>query len=134
MLLETARELPCNGRLPDHHCNAIIEAFALHFRNVYQFIYHRQRQDDVVAEAFFKDRRLWKLARGKAPKVLRDSYRQANEQVAHLTTKRTHDPEEKHWEVRQIVAAIEPLMTRFIESVDGELLDVKWKDAGAAEQ
>ena len=93
--------------------NALIESFALHLRNLLEFLFDHKNRDHIVAEQFC-EAGAWKLDPKDKPAVLGKAWGAANEQIAHLTDKRKpRDSPDKVWPCKEIADAIRPLIERF---------------------
>jgi hypothetical protein len=105
--------------------NALLEAFLIHFRCVLEFLYPKNRPDDVVASDFFNDPDEWERVRGKKkPTLLKDAEKRANKEVAHLTYKRTMNPADKAWNVSEIARELQVVFDKFRQHADR--LDRSW--------
>ncbi|MBE3141227.1 MAG: hypothetical protein IMZ53_11695 [Thermoplasmata archaeon] len=88
--------------------HALIEAFALHLRNLLEFLYDHENQDHIVAEQFCGPG-VWKGARQPKPPILGAVWGRANEEIAHLTDKRKPREETKTpWPFKEISDEIRP--------------------------
>lgn len=77
--------------------NVYIESFALHFRNLSEFLYCNDAQKVSVRNSYKPE---WNV---NTPKELERDLRRASEQVAHLTPKRLRlQAKEKEWEFQRI--------------------------------
>jgi hypothetical protein len=79
--------------------NVLIEGFAVHIRNVLDFLYlDRPQATDVVAADFFSPGS-WVQIRPAISATLEGARVRANKEIAHLTTSRiAGSPPEKGWE------------------------------------
>ena len=92
--------------------HALIEAFALHLRNLLEFLYENKVGDHIIA-AQFCDPGVWKRERGAKTPTLKNAWGRANTEIAHLTDKRKFGyPPEKEWPVKKIADEIKPLIQR----------------------
>jgi len=98
---------------PDAGClnNVMIEAFAVHLRNVIDFLYlDSPKQTDVVAADFFAPN-AWDTLRPSITTTLEIARVRANKEVAHLTTDRiAGSPPVKGWDFQRLAAEIRPLL------------------------
>jgi len=80
--------------------NALLESYALHLRNLIEFIYWTPKPpDDVNAVHYVRDKDAWLAARGEASDFLKGVKLRADKQIAHLTKKRfIGDAPEKQWD------------------------------------
>jgi hypothetical protein len=78
--------------------NAVLESFALHLRNIIEFMGLKtaQRGDDLRADAFVADVDGWRAERDAISFDHRAAWSRANKRVAHLTETR-RDPADKAW-------------------------------------
>jgi hypothetical protein len=95
--------------------SSLIEAFAVHFRNVLDFLYNdHPRPTDVVAADFCASDS-WKDARPPLSQFLQGHRDRMNKQIGHLTTERyTGDAPEKRWPFQDLANAVRPLLTLFV--------------------
>jgi hypothetical protein len=95
--------------------NFAIEVFALHLRNLLDFLAPREnvRRTDACARHFFTN---WEEPELDA--VLTKARWMADKHIAHLTTDRTDDPEQKEWPIQAIFESIVPTIERFSEGAD----------------
>ena len=110
---------------PERHSvtNALLESYALHLRNLIEFIYRKPRLDDVNAIHYVCDREAWIAARGEVPAYLKVVKDRADKQVAHLTKKRfSGDAPEKQWSPVEEIGALMPSLQVFMERARPELL------------
>ncbi|MFC1596682.1 hypothetical protein ACFL5Q_01935 [Planctomycetota bacterium] len=86
--------------------SALIESFAVHVRNLIEFLLYGATDKYARAVDFFDDPRDWTGNRQR-PQVLNTAQKMANEQIAHLTYGRVHvAPEGREWHVGPIVEAL----------------------------
>ncbi len=87
--------------------NAVIESFAMHTRNLIDFLYPSQVRDtDVVAGHFCSPASLSPCF-DNCPDNLKEARRRANKEVGHLTTDRISGaPPEKSWPVAELLTHI----------------------------
>ena len=91
--------------------NVLVEAFAVHLRNVIDFLYlsNPQSTDIVAADFFLED---WKAVRPPITATLKAAKIRANKEIAHLTTSRiTGTPPEKGWDFKGLAVELCPIMT-----------------------
>lgn len=88
--------------------NALLEAYALHARALFDFLHHRPNKGrPVLAIHFVRDEMAWKRAKGKTPAVLERVKLRVGQEVAHLTYDRLDvGPEAKSWNIAEISAAL----------------------------
>lgn len=114
LLTDPSTTLSASSREDARRLNhALIESFALHLRNLLEFLYDDKDSSNIVA-AQFCARGVWKLDPKAKPPVLGKAWGAANEQIAHLTDKRKpRDSPDKVWPFKEIADAIRPLIERF---------------------
>jgi hypothetical protein len=97
--------------------NVLIEAFAVHLRNVIDFLYIDSPQaTDVIAADFLNPGEWSRLRPAMSPHLSRARVR-ANKEIAHLTTERlAGSPPEKAWDFSAMLSDVAPLLRLFIES------------------
>ena len=116
--------------------NALIEAGAIHSRNLVHFFYGYElwqekkeglvKPDDMVAEDFFHEEGGWREARGSRPDVLESeelvSY--VHKQVAHMVYPQR---DKKAWDFVKITDALQPALEMFVGMLDEEQMGDRWK-------
>jgi hypothetical protein len=98
--------------------NALLEAFLIHFRCVLEFLYPKNRPDDVVASDFFNDPDEWERVRKNKSALLERAETRAGKEVAHLTYKRTMNPADKEWNVSEIARELQMAFDKFLQHAD----------------
>jgi hypothetical protein len=122
MLLSTAQGL-ASGILresPAH--NALVESFAVHARNVIDFLWRNSsNDDDVLAEDFFPSPDLWHGRRPQMPSLLETAKQRAHKQVAHLTyTRVLLSEQEKEWQFVEIAQQLQQVFAHFLRAAPHE--------------
>jgi hypothetical protein len=106
--------------------NALIECFAMHLRNIIEFLYpprDKPRDTDVAAEDFFLSSSSWiKLRADPMTPVLKDAYEKASKRIAHLTTDRVSGSQ---WDVKGPAKEVGQLLKRFVENAENTRLSGK---------
>jgi hypothetical protein len=94
--------------------NALIESFAVHARNVIDFLYpNKPQHTDVIAADFYAPG-AWAAHRPGISTTLTAARRRAHKEIAHLTTERiAGNPPEKDWDFAGLTAELRPLMQLF---------------------
>lgn len=105
--------------------NIVIESFAIHTRNLFEFFYKpKSRDDDIIASDFLLKKHEFRHRKSKK-KTLAVVWKKANKQVSHLTYARNnYDKRTKGWNVASIKPKMEMTIRVFLESLDGE--DKNW--------
>ena len=94
--------------------NALIEAFAVHVRNVIDFLYLEDPKPTDVVAADFLDPGVWRQICPDISPSLSAARKRANKEIAHLTTDRiAGSPPEKGWDFRALVTELKPLLQFF---------------------
>jgi hypothetical protein len=123
MLWETAHALPLHKEGSTEYV-ALIESFAIHLRNLLEFLFQPIRRDYVRALHFFDNPVDWKHT--GATQEWGALYNRASHEVEHLTTGRVDgNPPNKRWPVNEILAKIEPLLKGFAATASGSKLHPK---------
>lgn len=130
MMNWTAKELfkatPKEGYLH----NAILESFAIHVRNLIEFLFSNELRykDDILAMHFFEDNSEWSKIRPKQTLILKNALKQANKLVAHLTYSRIRfSYDERMWRFVNIVDEINDVFENyFAKNVFKEKLHPEW--------
>ncbi len=113
----------------------LIEAGAIHSRNLVDFFYgeeqrerkkRRVRQDDMVAEHFFQEKGDWREARGELPSALEydELVFYVDKQIVHLVYPQR---ERKGWDFTGIGNALQPALETFLGMIDEEQVGDRWK-------
>ncbi len=92
----------------------LIESFAVHVRNIIDFLYKRNpKSTDVVAADFF-DPGAWAKIRPPQSSAINAAHFRANKEIAHLSTERiAGNPPEKEWPFADLVVEMKPLLRLF---------------------
>lgn len=112
--------------------NALIEAFALHARVVYDFFYalpQSRKPDDIAAEHYFADLDEWLNTRPAINKDKIEAVRnRVNKEIAHLTYKRQMiTPDSKDWPIIEIMQDLDRAAAKFLDLVPDDLIHPKWR-------
>ena len=102
--------------------SALIESFAIHFRNLADFFYpSKVRDDDLTAADFYDTPNKWNPT--AASKLLEESRVRANKEISHITYQRKgeRDPT-KAWEVGRLLHEIEALGQQFAATASRQKL------------
>lgn len=105
--------------------NALVESYALHLRNLIEFLYWKtsKNRDGLSASDFVRSREAWLKGRGRIPKVLTVAHDRANKQVLHFTKKRfASGAPETHWLPGVELAALANGLRTFVDHADPEKL------------
>lgn len=99
--------------------NAMIEAIAIHLRNLIDFLYPiNPKYTDVVA-ADFCAAGAWDKERPPITRGLKDARKRANREIAHLTRLRiTGNPPEKDWDFESLASEIRPLLQLVVSKAE----------------
>ena len=100
--------------------NTFVESFLIHARLLIAFLYGPYRKDDIRPEDWLAPRE-WRKVRGEKSKLLKETYRDANKYLAHLTATRLN--RKKRWDYPAILREIEVLLDKFfqqMQAVSGE--------------
>jgi hypothetical protein len=97
--------------------NAMLEAWALHLRNLLSFIYDdRPGKGAAVAADFVNGD--WQQLRGELPPVLRLARTKASKEVAHLLYRRAKLSDgQRTWHLAPILVELSKVLHRFLDSV-----------------
>lgn len=130
MAAEACNQVKKNGGFPDIINNALILSFAVHFRNIHDFLYSTgegrkpPQVDDIIAEDFFDNPKEYQSTiPQKAPDLLRDKQK-LNKYFAHLTYARMDKSIEiRTWDFERIMNDLAPGICSFMAKVDPEKID-----------
>lgn len=91
--------------------NALIEVFAIHLRNIIDFMYLERPQPTDVVAADFCTAGAWQAVKPPITNNLEAARVRANKEIAHLTSQRiAGTPPEKAWDPCRLAAEIRPLL------------------------
>lgn len=109
--------------------NSLIIAFAVHFRNIFDFLYSGQNErppskDDVLAEHFFDTPEEWhRIVPMKLASLIKDR-KKLNKHFAHVTYSRVQQKlDDRFWEFQRIMEELSPAVLAFAEHVDQRKLN-----------
>lgn len=116
------REDVADGYIQD----ALIEGFALHLRNVVEFLYDpRKKPDDGRAEDYFTDPARWAKVRGEKPPELDQAQKQAHKQISHITYGRIGA--DKRWYVGNLAEQVSEKIRLFLDRADEDRMGPQLK-------
>jgi hypothetical protein len=130
MFAETARMLSTRGAIRDPAdeerviVNALLESFTIHTRSLLDFLYppSRPKGDDVVAEDFFDDPKVWYRQRPAKSDLLKGVHKRVAKEIAHLTYARIGiTPEAKRWPFVAITTDLLQVFQRFASLLPADL-------------
>ncbi len=98
--------------------NSIVESFAIHSRNLIDFLWpEKPKNDHVIAEDYFRNSEEWEKIRAPLPDILRKARIRAHKEIAHLSYDRIKvKKDEKPWDFISISKLISDSMDRFLKS------------------
>jgi len=100
--------------------NVLIESFAVHIRNVIDFLYIDTPQPTDVVAADFLPAGAWGKIRPPISVTLEAARKRANKEIAHLTTSRiAGGPPEKGWDFSGLTSEVRPLLQLFVANALG---------------
>ena len=108
--------------------NALLQSFALHVRNLIDFLYNDKHQpDDVYAGDYFETPERWQLLRSKITPGLSNAKKRANKEIAHLTYSRLNVAQkEKKWAFVELSNEMIKAFDPFVTNVNKSLLCPEW--------
>lgn len=101
--------------------NALILSFAVHFRNLYDFLFSNSPnpKDDVLAEQFFDDPTAWPGLRPEVSQSLRTHRNRLNKHLAHITYTRVNQTSaDLFWDFQSVMEGLSPAIKLFVENVE----------------
>lgn len=99
--------------------DAVLESFALHLRNLIEFLFDKVKQpDNARAEHFFSDPARWRALVGDKPDDLDKAQIQAHKQISHLTYDRIGA--DKRWYVGDLAEKLHGFIRAFLDNADEE--------------
>jgi hypothetical protein len=109
--------------------NALLESFAVHFRNLWDFIcVNRKTSDDVVVGDYLIDADKVDELRSSVPSFLTEYHTHVHKMIAHLSYKRVrYTTEEYRWPFVDIANEMRRVMDHFQKVVSKSLLGPEWK-------
>lgn len=116
-------ELPEDDALRLNH--ALIEAFALHLRNLLEFL-HDEKGGHYMNARQYCPPGSWNLLRKDTTPGLEQAWRRVNQEIAHLTDKRKPPvPAREPWPFKEIAADIRNLVECLVERATAGRLSPK---------
>lgn len=111
--------------------NLLVESFAIHSRNLIDFLYPTSvRPSDIVAYQFGTAETVWEEARPPISPILEAARVRAHKEVSHLTTERINGtPEYKKWDTGPIVKEIAELFKLLASVADKAKFDISIIDS-----
>ena len=108
--------------------NALLQSFALHVRNLIDFLYNDKHQpDDVYAGDYFETPEKWQQLRNAIMPGLARAKKRANKEIAHLTYSRLDVAQkEKKWAFVDLSGEMVKAFDPFVTNVDRSLLNPEW--------
>ena len=107
--------------------NVVLESFAIHLRNLINFLYpiNPVRDTDVVAKYFFANQDDWGKICPILSKTLEKARTRANKEVGHLTVERIAGTNnlDKAWKIGGLVDEVIPIIKLFSKHADENKLD-----------
>jgi len=105
--------------------NALILSFAVHFRNVFDFLYapDQPKEDDIIAEDFFRGPATWPTLRPQKSDFLASEKTRLHKQQAHITYERLGRSTIKAtWDFSKILNELSSPLQVFYSNVDSKFL------------
>jgi hypothetical protein len=101
--------------------NILLESFAIHCRNLFDFFYKKRKYvDDIVAYDYISQKKQFIHERTKT-RILKNLTEKANKQVAHLTYKRNnYNRRTKGWSVGIIAINMNNTIVAFLKCLDSD--------------
>lgn len=119
-----------HGGYPIIVINSLITTFAINFRNIFDFMYsgqnenHPPKSSNIIAEDFFVSPEKWHMVCPPCPMGAKESKKQLNKQIAHLTYDHLNlDIEAKKWHFDPMMNYLSPAIEAFYRKVDREYFD-----------
>ena len=107
-------------KVPRHQIevNVLLDAFAIHTRNLFDFLYPlKPRGDDIIAADFLEKKSLYRQSKTKKQE-LAFIQRKANKQVAHLTYARNrYSKKNKPWPFFKVERGMKKSLIAFYDSL-----------------
>ncbi len=115
--------------------NYLLEAFAIHARSLYQFLYFnrssRTHRNNVLAVDYFKQAAPWMARRPKSLIWLKEAVTAASQEIAHVGKARYPFVDKHDWQPPGIAAALVCVLDQFISAADCPPLDLESWPSGA---
>lgn len=101
--------------------NILLESFAIHSRNLFDFFYRRaKRRDDISYEDFIAKKKEFKSKRTKK-RILENLTKKCNKQIAHLSYSRiNYNRSTKGWNVIEIYQNMNKTIKAFYNCMEPE--------------
>ena len=99
--------------------NSLIESFAIHVRNLIDFLWpNNPSNDNVIADDFFNDKTIWLNIKPQITGNLNKARLRAHKEIAHISYDRLKvRPENKPWDFITITKEISYAMNLFFNSI-----------------
>ena len=120
MFLAVIKELAIMPQTPQNSfCkNVCLDCFVIHLRNLLNFFYvpsKNRKKDDILAEDFLKDIKIFKIKRTRYSQLSYTKIR-IDKQVAHLTYHRSrYNKRTKPWQFGKLHSQLYPTIVAFYE-------------------
>lgn len=108
------------------HKNILLESFAIHARNLFDFFYpkRKHKDDDILVTNYIKNTKSYNLEKSKKKSLLY-LVRKADKQVVHLTYSRNrYHLKIKGWKFKDISDKFKPTIISFYNNLSGRMK--KW--------
>jgi hypothetical protein len=99
--------------------NSLIESFAIHVRNLIDFIWpNNPSNDNVISDDFFNDKNIWSNVKPQITGNLNKARLRAHKEIAHISYDRLKvSPENKPWDFITITKEISYAMNLFFNNI-----------------
>ncbi len=105
--------------------NALVESFAIHTRNLIDFLHRRRSQQRVIAAHYFSPQKSWLALCPDESTCLKTAENRAHQEIAHLTYAR-QNVKDKKWPAVEIVQELRPTIDLFIRETPKHLFGNRW--------
>ena len=125
MLWELAECLP--QKKASTETSALVESYGIHLRNLIDFFYREERDDDVTARDFLDAATDW--TPGELPPSLTKAQLRVNKELSHLTQKRiSGTPPEKEWDTLGLLRDVAAIAKKFADRASEKKLHPKVRE------
>jgi len=126
MFFETANKL-ATGNHPQTEVNILLDAFALHTRNLFEFLYPSSKKNpfptDIIVTDYLENFAVYGREKTKKKDLL-FVWRKASKQVIHLTyTRNRYSARTKPWRFLDVAQKMHKTLAAFYESLPQEYKD-----------
>lgn len=120
MMFKVTSQLLTSGITDQALKNVLLESFAIHSRNLFDFFYKKRVKDDMIVDDFVANIQAFKKHKSKK-RDLKNLAKKDNKQVSHLTYARlNYNLKTKRWRISDITSRLNVTVMAFLNSLGNE--------------